>query len=258
MSTSPTEDTPDGVRRRGAGTRGRGKRGRTRRARGPQLTERDVEILRWITRHGVVTAELVGRRFFWRDEQETYGRWAAYRRLAALRELGLVLSDTPFAREPAVLRVTREGARIADVGLYPAPLVLSQLRHSLAVVALAEFLLAQHVGGELITERELRAQRYRDRRNGKDTSRGRTPDALLRIPTGKDGTEKGSAVVTVAVELDLARKDRRALERMVRQYDHERVDAVWWYVAPHRVERTRALVTELDAQDRIDVRPWGQ
>jgi hypothetical protein len=64
--------------------------------------------------------------------------------------------------------------------------------------------------------------------------------------------------VTVAVELDLARKDRRALERMVRQYDHERVDAVWWYVAPQRVDRTRAIVTGLDAQDRIEVRPWGQ
>jgi hypothetical protein len=152
VSTSPTDGTADGVRRDGTGTRGGRKRRAARRARGPQLTERDIEILRWITRHGVVTAELVGRRFFWRDEQETCGRWAAYRRLAALRELGLVLSDAPFAREPAVLRVTREGARIADVGLYPAPLVLSQLRHSLAVVALAEFLLAQHGGAELVTE----------------------------------------------------------------------------------------------------------
>ena len=30
---------------------------------GPRLTDRDVEILRWITRHGVVTTELVGRKF---------------------------------------------------------------------------------------------------------------------------------------------------------------------------------------------------
>jgi hypothetical protein len=232
-----------------------------RRARGPQLTERDVEILRWMTRHGVVTAELVGRRFFWRSDLKTYGKWAAYRRLAALRELGLVLSDKPYAHEPAVLRVTREGARIADVGLYPAPLVLSQLRHTLAVVGLAEFLLAQHRGAELLTERELRAQRYRERRDGADTSRGRTPDALLRIPAAGGGKGKAAStqeVVTVAVELDLARKDRRALERMVRQYDHERVDVVWWYVAPDRVERTRAMVAELDAQDRVEVRPWGQ
>jgi hypothetical protein len=249
VNTSPQEEPSDGAspprrpRRRQAG----------RRARGPQLTERDIEILRWMTRHGVVTAELVGRRFFWRPEQKTYGKWAAYRRLAALAQLGLVLSDKPYAHEPAALRVTREGARIADVGIRPAPLVISQLRHTLAVVALAEFLLAEHRGAELLTERELRAERYRQRREGVDRSQGRTPDALLRIPTKGAGAQ---GIKTVALELDLARKDRRALERMVRQYDHEDIDVVWWYVAPGRVERTTEIVRSLDAQDRIEVRPW--
>jgi DNA-binding CsgD family transcriptional regulator len=223
-----------------------------RRARGPQLTERDHEILRWMTRHGVVTTELVGRRFFWRPRVKKYGLWAAYRRLRALQRLGLVLSDKPFAREPAVLRVTKEGARVADVGLRPAPLVLSQLRHSLAVVTLAEFLLAQHSGAELVTERELRAQRYREQRDGdRQTEQGRTPDALLRIP------KKGSAKAErIAVELDLSRKDRRALERMIRQYDREDVDRVWWYVTAERVDRTREIVRELHAEDRMEVMAW--
>lgn len=223
---------------------------------GPQLTDRDIEILRWMTRHGVVTAELVGRRFFWRPEQRTYGKWAAYRRLAALANLGLVLSDKPFAHKPAVLRVTREGARIADVRLRPAPLVLSQLMHTLAVVLLAERLRFEHRGAELVTERELRAHRYKERRTAeRDSSHGRTPDALLHIPSKGVGAE---GVTRVAVELDLARKDRRALERMIHQYDHEDVDAVWWYVAPARVQRTQALVRELDADDRIEVRAWHE
>jgi hypothetical protein len=207
-----------------------------------------------MTRHGVVTAELVGRRLFWRPHGKDYGKWAAYRRLRALRELGLILSNKPFADRPAVLRVTREGARIADVGLRPAPLVLSELRHSLAVVWLTEYLLAENVGAELTTERELRAQRYRELRDGtRETEQGRVPDALLRIPTKGAGAQ---GVMTVAVELDLTRKDRRAMERMVRQYDYENVDRVWWYVAPARLERTRALVSELRAEDRIEVRVW--
>src|SRR5712691_9484646 len=122
-----------------------------RRPRGPQLTDRDLEILRWIARHGVVTAELVARRFFWRPKEKRAGVWAAYRRLHALHELGLLITDKPFARSPAVLRVTREGARIADVGLRPAPLVLSELRHTLAVVSLGEFLVHEHPGAELVT-----------------------------------------------------------------------------------------------------------
>ncbi len=247
MSTPP-DDKPDGARQPIGG------RVSGRRARGPQLTERDEEILRWIARHGVVTAELVGRRFFWRTDRNNYGKWAAYRRLCALRDLGLILSDKPFAHEPEVLRVTREGARIADVGLRPAPLVVSQLHHSIAVVWLAEYLLAEHPGAELTTERELRAQRYRELRDEvRKPEEGRAPDALLHIPTNGAGAQ---GVMTVAVELDLARKDRRAMERMIRQYDYERVDRVWWYVTPARFERTRELVRELRAEDRIEVRAW--
>lgn len=249
MSTSDQKDGASGPRQRNRGHTGR-------RTRGPQLTERDCEILRWITRHGVVTAELVGRRFFWRPAVNDYGKWAAYRRVRALRELGLLLSDKPFADRPAALRVTREGAQIADVGLRPAPLVLSELRHSLAVVWLTEYLLAENAGAELTTERELRAQRYRELRDGtRRIEQGRAPDALLRIPTKGAGAQ---GVTTVAVELDLTRKDRRAMERMVRQYDYENVDRVWWYVARARLERTRALVRELRADDRIEVREWRE
>jgi hypothetical protein len=63
-------------------------------------------------------------------------------------------------------------------------------------------------------------------------------------------------VMTVAVELDLSRKDRRAMERMIRQYDRENVDRVWWYVTAARLERTRAIVREMRADDRIEVFEW--
>jgi hypothetical protein len=244
-----TSDKNDGTKPRRSNRRHTG-----RRTRGPRLTERDVEILRWITRHGVVTVELLGRRFFWHKERKDYGKWAAYRRVRALRELGLLLSDKPWADQPAALRVTREGARIADVGLRPAPLVLSELRHSLALVKLTERLLYDNKGAELTTEREIRAERYRELREGqREPERGRAPDALLRIPTKGAGAQ---GVMTVAVELDLTRKDRRAMERMVRQYDRERVDRVWWFVARARLERTRDLVRELRAHDRVEVFEW--
>jgi hypothetical protein len=246
--STPSDDKPDGARQPSDRWLG------WQRAHGPELTERDVEILRWMTRHGVVTTELVGRRFFWRTDRNDYGKWAASRRLRVLRELGMILSDKPFAHAPAALRVTRAGASLADIGLRPAPLVLSELRHSLAVVWLTEYLLAENAGAELTTERELRAQRHRELREGtRETEQGRIPDALLRIPTKGAGAQ---GVVTVAVELDRARKDRRAMERMVRQYDYENVDRVWWYVTPARLERTRALVSELRADDRIEVHAW--
>lgn len=222
---------------------------------GPALTERDEEILRWITRHGLVTAELVARRFFWRPDRKTYGQWAAYRRLAALDMRKLLIRDKPYASKPEVIRVTREGARIADVGLRPARLVLSEVEHSIAVVYLVERLLQEHGGSELTTERELRAQRYRERLAGdRPATVGRTPDAVLRIPA----KSKRAQPFAVAIELDLTRKDRRALERIIEQYDQESdIDAVWWYVPEVRVQRIKDLVEQQRAQRRIDVRPWS-
>jgi hypothetical protein len=161
-----------------------------RRTHGYQLTERDVEILRWIARHGAVTTELVGRRFFWRPERNTYGKWAAYTRLTALMRMRLIIRTKSYGYPLPVLRVTREGARLADTGIRPAPLVNSELHHSIALVWLTEYLLGENEGAQLVTERELRAQRYRERREGdRQLEHGRTPDALLLLPNDERGEE---------------------------------------------------------------------
>jgi hypothetical protein len=221
---------------------------------GVQLTERDVEIVRWTTQHGVVTAELIGWRFFWQRELKKYAKWGAYKRLAILQKIGLIRSDRPWAYEPAVIRVTPDGAALADIGLRAAPLVLSQLRHTIAVVKLVETLIDDYPGTELTTERELRAQRYRELRQGeRRAEHGRIPDALLSVPTKGPGAQ---GVETVAVELDLSRKDARTMEQMIRQYNRERVDKIWWYVTKDRVDNVRRIVRRLRADDRIEVRAW--
>ena len=219
---------------------------RAPRPRRHQLVERDVEIVRWITRHGVVTTELVARRFFWRTDIGAPGRRAAYRRVAILQELGLLLRDHPFSGGPDLLRVTRRGAELADVGLHPAPLVLAELRHTIAVVWLTEYLLARLPGADLVTERELRAQRYRERAD----DRGRVPDALLRLLTAGSSP----AGETVAVEVDRVRKDSRSMVEIIRGYNRNLdVDRVWWFVSAGRVERVRDLVHSQGAQRRIQV-----
>lgn len=222
-------------------------------ARQHQITDRDVEILKWITRHGVVTPDLVAKQFFWRAEEKRAGTRAAYQRLAALWRLDLVLRDHPFARHPDVIRVTRQGAKLADVGLKPANLVLAELKHTLGVVLLVEGL-ARQMGAEYETERELRAQRYRLQNEGVDISQGRCPDAILRIPAKGPGAQ---GIKRVALELDLSRKERRAMEKMIHQYDQEPdVDAVWWYVPPARVEHAKSVVADLNATDRFWVLEW--
>jgi hypothetical protein len=220
--------------------------------RGARLTDRDLQIVRWITRHGVVSAELIGRRFFWRPEKQTPGLRAAYRRLNTLCRLGLILDKREYGTTHHVIRSTRAGARIADVGLRPAPFVLSELQHTLAVVALGEYLLHENPGAALTTERELRAQRVRDTLAGqREHGLGRVPDAVLSLRPDVHGRR-----LMVAVELDLTRKDQRTIEQIIRHYAYEKFDRVWWYVKPIRVERMRDVVRSLGAEQRIEVRTW--
>jgi hypothetical protein len=66
--------------------------------------------------------------------------------------------------------VTTHGASLADVGVRAAPLVLAELRHALAVVRLSESVVIGHPGAELVTERELRGIRHRERQSGRSQS----------------------------------------------------------------------------------------
>ena len=144
-----------------------------------QITPRDREILGWIGRHGIVTPDQVARRFFPRPDG-TVGSRAAYRRMDALVSLRLIRRDpTPFWRGPSVLRVTRLGAKFGEVGVPPANLVETRLRHSLALVDLTEELLAANDGSVLQTERELWTDRSHGRKEGRlRPGRGRIADGF--------------------------------------------------------------------------------
>jgi len=216
------------------------------RTSGPVLTPRDLDVLRWVGRHGIVTREHVANRFFGRDSAST-GIWAAYRRVRILVNLGLLQQDHCLWREPAVLRLTSHGARIAQLDVRPARLVLPEVRHALAVVDLVERLLAQLPDDTLlITEREMRVARRRDLRLDPTTiGTGRMPDAELR----RDGQR-------VAIELDLTPKRSAVYEDILNSYMRQRYDAVWWYVSPRVVDRLKRIVVSNQANDFVSIEAW--
>lgn len=210
-----------------------------------QITPRDVEILEWIGRHGVVTEAQVASRFFSR-ESGSVGVWASYRRLRILRQLGMVQRDPTYWKQPHVLRLTRSGAKLADVDLRPAKIVYAELRHVLAVVDLLERLLAANPAARLTTERELRAERHRMRQAGHVGVLGRMPDGVLTWPDGR----------SAAVELDLTSKRERDIVAIVDSYAVAAFTKVWWFVPAPRVERLRRIFSEQNAADLIEVWPW--
>jgi hypothetical protein len=208
---------------------------------------RDLEILRWIARHGLVTPSQVAERFFSRDDGRV-GIWAAYGRLRALQQLGHVRRDRTFWGADGIIRLTREGADIADVGLGPARLIFANVPHDTAVVDLIEDLLADNPGATFETERELVADRYAQLRIGRRSiALGRMPDGVLTLA---DGT-------TVALELDLTPKRSRHVESIVSAYLSASWDRLWWFVTSPRIAvRYRDVIQAHRADDVMEVRVW--
>ena len=145
------------------------------------------------------------------------------------------------------VRVTGPGARVAEIDVDPARLVWAEVRHSLALVDLTEELLAANPGARLVTEREIRALRFRElaektRRPGF----GRIPDGILHLKDGR----------TVAVEIDLTAKRQRDVERILLGYKQERYDKVWWFARPGLVPRLSDIMKKNRVDDLVDIRPW--
>jgi len=162
-------------------------------ARAIVLTARDQKLARWVTRHGVVTAAQICRRFFGSMS-------VTWRRVLKLERLGLVRRDSAWLGMPRLIRTTAAGARLADVDLGPAPFDIVRLRHQLAVVDLAEELLLNSPRASWATERELRRDLAARRPRGVSVRHGRVPDGMLLVGSRR-----------IAVELDLTPKRSRRL-----------------------------------------------
>ncbi len=74
------------------------------------LSARDRDVLGYAVRHGMVTADQLGARFFASTP-------SARRRLRTLGAAGLVISDRVLLTLPAVVRATPAGARLAGCDL---------------------------------------------------------------------------------------------------------------------------------------------
>lgn len=181
---------------------------------GVRLTERDLDALGFVTRHGFATAEQVGLRSFsgWRDGRRELevSMTMVYRRLKKLVDAELLRHEYVLHGKPGVYLATRECADLVDAGVPPAKIDLKSFGHDLAVVDLA---LALEGQADWITEREIRsgavsAARGSGGRISRSGRLGRVPDGLL---VGLWGERW-------AVELEISGKDNARYLDVFRGY----------------------------------------
>jgi len=226
-------------------------RGVARRDRGLRLTERDVEVVRWIARWRFASLGQVRRRF-------GLGRSGAYGCLGRLAELGMLEFQRLFAAHPGSYTVTAGGLGLAEVALPRVGVDLRTYRHDAALVDVGIDLELQ--GLVVVSERELRAAdagaaqpRHAVVLGGQQAdgrARRHYPDLIV----GPEGQTR------FAVELELAAKRTARLREILLAYRRAQHLAAVVYYAELPAVRTRleTLRGELSMADRLDVRPWSE
>ena len=218
------------------------------------MTDRDLRVLAFMAEHRLVVADHI---------RALLGVSAsvAYRRLQALRELGLVSRERLFYARPDAYRIKGAGLGAIDSRLPPPRVDWRSYAHDLG---LAWLWLAAQRGAlgevkEVISERQLRSHdgtvRHGDEvlgvRLGGHGPNGRPrlhyPDLLLVDPHGR----------RIAVELERSSKGRTRRDQIIGGYASDpRIDAVLYLVDKPQIARAiRDSARCHDASARVYVRP---
>lgn len=208
-----------------------------------QLTQRDLDIFRWVNSFRYVRANHIFRNFHVTQN--------FYRRLKLLVENEFLLHESIFRGLPGHYRCTKNAADVAqDVLLAPPRIDLHTYKHDMLVVDLA--LEMQHrTGGKWLTERRLRSTTNED---GLRKFSRQCPDGLLLV-------QNGTRTAKIAVELEhLNRKSRKRLGGIIENYldgfsTVGRVDQVAYFCCSETIhKKVSEVVKHLGAGRLVEVR----
>jgi hypothetical protein len=182
---------------------------------GRDLEPRDVTVLRDLVRFGALANDQIERR---------YGDLAhATARLPGLVQSGFVEAWSPLIQDTAVYSATAAGAGVARCGLRATRPSIQHLRHDIAVVDLADFILSHEPRATFHTEREV----GRVLRGGTRPAPGWGPRTYAHKPDGLLVTDGQR----LAIELEHTDKGDLRYAEVCRWFALSvRVDGIRWYV----------------------------
>jgi hypothetical protein len=206
---------------------------------------RDWEIVRWIARFGAVTLGQVRARF-------GLGRTAAYRRVAACVEGGLLERVRVLHGQPALLRATRRGLRYAGVRLPLAQVAPDQVGHWIACGEVAMALEGEFGIDAVRSEREIRQLEREAGRPIGSASLGERPEGGERLHRADliAVTDEG----VLAIEVELTPKAPARLEEIVRGWRRARwIRSTRYYAASAASAAVERAIAKTRASERVSV-----
>jgi hypothetical protein len=213
------------------------------------LTGRDRAIVEWVGRLGAARAADVMAQF-------GMGRTAAYRRLSALVECGLLDAVRLLHGEPALYVATRAGLTWAQLSRYePCRVGVVTARHYALCARLSVELDRTEPYVEVWSERDVRVTEL-------DAGRAVASAELGRLPDGRPRLRRADLVLVpydqgrrpVAVEVELAVKGAHRLEAICRAWARCRlVESVRYYASPAAARAVARAVARVHAHDVIEI-----
>jgi hypothetical protein len=207
---------------------------------------RDRELLRYVGRHGVVSIDHVMAAM-------EVGRTAAYRRVAACIEAGLLERLELLRSEPSLIRTSRAGLRYAGLGFPLAVVSPGAVEHWLRCASTAQLLASEFSPDRLISERELVLLERIEGRPLASARLGELPNGAPRLhrPDLAILTDAGP----IAIEVELTPKAPRRLEQIVRAWRRATcVDEVRYYCAPGTTRRVvERAVAKTYSEEKVRV-----
>ena len=193
-----------------------------------RVTERDVEMMKWINGFGFVMGDQVAS---WMGVCERVGN----RRLRKLERAGLLMRERMFWRGGAVVRLTSDGVRMAgdEVGILKT-VKLGTFEHDRQLVDLSLKIEAENEGSFFVPERRIRHELGLKGVG----QQGHVPDGFLVLKNG----------AKIAVELELTRKQKFRLSKIIRGFQSNlKLKEVWYFCAPNVV----GLLSEMTRGDEF-------
>lgn len=180
---------------------------------GVKLTERDLEILRFINQFGFCEMPHVDKRF-------RLGKPRNYQIIQRLVKAGLVHHERVFHGRHGIYRLSPKGAKLTDLPPL-ARVPLANYTHDITLIEVYLKLRALHPNAQWISERHLMQDKHA---NGVG-KRGHLPDGALVFPDQSQ----------VAIEVELTLKGKARLESILKGYGAAFGYKEVWYYCPDRI-----------------------
>jgi hypothetical protein len=171
--------------------------------------DRDLELVRYVGRHGVVRIGQV-------MVAMGAGRTVTYDRVAACVEAGLLERLELVRSEPGLLRATRDGLRYAGLGLPLATITPGAVDHWLRCASTAQLLGERFGHDRVLTEREVVLAEQIEERPIASAEVGHLPNGAPRMHRADLAVLADAG--TIAVEVELTPKAPRRLQALMRAW----------------------------------------